>query len=171
MKKLLIAAAAIAIFAGGTAFSQNFSAQYNTSQYAGAVLGVPLTAHYGISDLIWQGTDVRFRVSIVPLFTLTSVSVGADVLTELTTFDDAGRFVLYGGGGPNVGFASFSGVASGFYADVTGLLGVDWRFAEDLSVFVETGAGVGYGAAGFMGANLGGLMFAFRGGLGLLFHF
>jgi hypothetical protein len=169
MKRLLIVAAAVAVLAGGTAFSQSFSAQYDTTQYAGAALGLPITGYFGVNDLLWQGTDVRFRAGIWPLGAL-AVTVGADVLAELTAFDDAGRFVLYGGGGPSVGFASYLG-AGGLYADVIALLGVSFRFAEEYSVFVEAGGGFGYGRIGSGGVSVGGFLPAYRGAVGFLFHY
>ena len=169
MKKLLIVAAAVAVLAGGTALSQSFSAQYNTTQYAGAALGVPITGYFGVSDLFFQGADFRTRVGVWPLGFL-AVTVGVDVLAEITTFDDAGRFVLYGGGGPSVGFASLAGVG-GLYADATVLLGANFRFAEEYSVFVEAGGGFGYGRVGSGLTSVGGFTPAYRGALGFLFHF
>lgn len=169
MKKLLIAAAAVALLAGGTASSQSFSAQYDTSQYAGAALGLPITGYYGLSDLLFENTDVRARLSVWPLGAL-FVSVGADVLVPITAFDDAGSFVLYGGGGPSVGFTSLLGT-SGLYVDVTGVIGANFRFSDQYSLFLDVGGGFGYGRVATPLGSAGGFLPAYRGAVGFLFHF
>ncbi len=158
---LLVTAVALTL---GTASAQSFSAQYDTTQYAGGAIGLPITGYYGVSDLLFEGSDLRFRVGFMP-FWLSSVTVGADILFPLATLDDAGDFNLYAGGGPSLGFGL--GIFGGFYGDLTGVVGVDYRINDQLSVFGEGGVGVAFRSA----AGVGGVGVAPRGALGVLFHF
>ena len=157
MRKLAILLVTSVALTLGAASAQSFSAQYDTTQYAGGSIGLPITGYYGVSDMLFEDSDVRFRVGVLPFF-LSYVNIGADVLFPLATLDDAGDFTLYAGGGPSIGF----GFAGFFYADLTVLAGVDYRINDQISVFGEAGGGIGFGGV---------VLPAYRGALGVLFHF
>lgn len=169
MRKFLMSLLIAAVMSLGFGFAQNFSAQYDTSQYAGGALGLPFTGYYGMSDVIGQDLDLRIRASVWPIGFLYA-SVGADVLAPLTAFGDADMFSVYGGGGVSAGFITLEGV-SGIYADATGVVGLDARLAQEFSVFLEGGLGVGYGLVSDGADAAGGFLVPVRGALGLLYHF
>ncbi|MEX2501513.1 MAG: hypothetical protein WD336_03980 [Trueperaceae bacterium] len=166
MRKLAILLVTAVALTLGTASAQNFSATYDTSQYAGGAIGLPFTGYYGISDVFAENTDLRMRVSVWP-FGIFYAAVGADFLLPIVELTDDGMLNLYAGGGPSIGFASFLGTG-GIYGDLTGLIGLDVRFSQELSVFVEAGGGVSFAS---VGGVAGGIGFAPRGAVGVLYHF
>jgi hypothetical protein len=154
-----------------------------TGQYAGASIGAPLLqGYYGLENALGPDVDARIRLALGLLGGF-SVNVGADALFDLSTLDDAGLTTLYAGVGPSLGFAGYStsylGSRYGYSAftlDATGLIGVNYALDSNLSLFGETGLGLGFivvtaRAAGFpAGASAGGAYVPFRLALGATFR-
>lgn len=180
MRKLIATLASLAALGLGGALAQDVDVDIRfddaTSQYVGGSLGIPgfqVYYHSEEMDFIGENSDVRFRLSVSP-FGGFAVLVGADALFELSELDDEGVFNLYAGGGPAIGFAgaTINGTEfGGVLFDVSGLLGVNYRVSEDLSVFAEGGAGFGFWAVSDGTASVGGFMPTFRSGLGVNYHF
>ena len=143
----------------GDAMMSDFDT-FGTTQWAGVGLGYPVTFYYGISDLLGDTTDVRFRASSY----FFNVVLGADALFDITTLDDL-PVDIYAGGGPTLGFG-FAG--RGFGIGVNGSVGGEYRLSEQLGLFAELGVGYVF-YTGSAIVPLGGL--APGGSLGVNFHF
>jgi hypothetical protein len=146
-----------------------------SGQYAGAFLGYPIAGIYGLEDFLGKDADLRFRVSLSPFYSL-GIGVGADALFDIAPLDEAGKLRAYGGGGAELGFASYRNSfasVSVFTIDALGILGVDYPIDESFGVFFETGLGIGFNIGGYssiVGApSVGFFSPAFRGGIGIKF--
>jgi hypothetical protein len=148
-----------------------------SGQYAGAFLGYPIAGIYGLEDFLGKDADLRFRVSLSPFYGL-GVGVGADALFDIAPLplDEAGKLRAYGGGGAELGFASYRNSfasVSVFTIDALGILGVDYPIDKSFGVFFETGLGIGFNIGGYssiVGApSVGFFSPAFRGGIGIKF--
>lgn len=174
MRKLLIVLLA-ALLASGAAFAQddvdvdvdvegdldmNMRVEYATTQWAGVALGYPFTFYYGVED-VFQDADIRARLSSY----LFDVSVGADVLFDITTLEEL-PVTVYAGGGPNIGLAFGFGNAVGI--GLSGVVGAEYRFDEQIGAFLDVGAGATFY---FGDAITLPSFFAPRGALGVNFHF
>lgn len=167
MKQLVIAVAAIVVMAGSAAWAQGFSAEYDTSEYAGVAVGFPFGALYGLSDALGPNVDARFRVGVIPFPGLFAIFAGADILAGIAEFSD-GRGSVYVGGGAGAVYTDLIGVA-GFGVEASVLLGASLRFSEGTSGFLEGGPSLAYGfATDAYDAVLDVLP---RATLGVLFHF
>lgn len=180
MHRILISLIAVSTLGLGGALAQDLVVTPEpdfgvTTQYVGGSLGYPgLQAYYHSEDIDFiEDSDIRFRASISP-FGGFSFLVGADALFDLTELSDDGNLDLYAGGGPAVGFASgfvtdINGNRvsySGFALELSGVIGVNYRLNQDISLFAEGGLGFG-----FVSASAGGFAPTFRSGLGANYHF
>jgi hypothetical protein len=176
-KRLLIALVSCLAWLGGPLVLGQ------TGQYAGASIGAPLLqGYYGLEDALAPDVDARIRLALGLLGGL-AVNVGADALFDLSALDDAGLATLYAGVGPSLGFAGYSTAFGGqrygysaFTLDATGLIGVNYALDSNVSLFGETGLGLGFvvvtaRATGFpTGASAGGAYLPFRLALGATFR-
>lgn len=162
MRKMLIALFAVAVLGAGSALAQDMSVQYDTTQWAGVGLGYPFQVYYGIDNAVGQDLDLRVRVSSY----FWNVSLGADILTPITTIENM-PITVYAGGGPNVDYLFSAGLGIG----VSGLVGAEYRFNQDYGAFLELGAGYTYYFGDLTGLNYFGLGFQPRGALGFNYHF
>jgi hypothetical protein len=123
-------------FGGSVAFGQ-------TGQYIGASIGAPLLqGYYGLEDAFAPDVDARIRLAL-GVFGGFAVNVGADALFNLSDLDNAGLATLYAGVGPSLGFGY-----GGASVDATGLIGVNYALDPGISLFGETGLGVGVSSFG-----------------------
>lgn len=154
MRKLLLAAAGVLVLATGAAFAQtdadvtddgvtvsierDSGLNYDTSQFVGASLPLPLGIHYGIEDvdLLGAASDLRFRLSGNFLFT-GNVTLGADAMFDITQIEDI--IQIYGGPSLELGTTlSFASPSIGLGAFVGG----EYRFNRELGFYVELGSGI-----------------------------
>lgn len=172
MRKLFALLVAVAL-ASGAALAQDtetdidvdvdtnlFSVDYGTTQWAGVALGYPFAVYYGVED-VFQDADVRGRLST----SFFDVTVGGDVLFDITELEDV-PVTIYGGGGPNVSIAFFGGFGFG----LSGVVGAEWRFDEQIGAFLDVGVGYTF----YIGSDLDLVPLAGlspRGALGVNFHF
>ena len=167
MRNLVIPAVALIVLAAGSAWAQGFSAQYDTSEYAGVGAGLPFGAFYGLSDALGPDVDVRFRVGVIPFPGLFAILIGADVLAEVADVGDQAGGV-YIGAGAGATYANIVGTR-GFGVEASAIVGVHLRFSEGVSGFLEGGPTLAYGfATEDFGAGLDVIP---RSTLGVLFHF
>src|SRR6056297_3144541 len=132
MRNLVIPAVALIVLAAGSAWAQGFSAEYDTSEYAGVGAGLPFGAFYGLSDALGPNVDARFRVGVIPFPGLFAILIGADVLTEVAEFGDAGGGVYIVG-------------ARGFGVEASAIVGVHLRLSKGVSGLLEGGPTLAYG--------------------------
>lgn len=154
MKKLLAAAASVFLLTAGAAFAQtdadvseegvtieierDSGLNYDTTQFVGASLPLPLGIHYGLEnvDLFGAASDLRFRLSGNFLFT-GNVTLGADAMFDITQIEDI--IQLYGGPSLELGTTlSFASPSIGLGAFVGG----EYRFNQELGFYVELGSGL-----------------------------
>lgn len=170
MRKLLVAASVLLLTAGmalaqeedtevnlddepsDIVIEANPDVDYETDNYVGVTLGYPFAFNYGFEELLGDGTDLRLQATSY----FYNFTIGADVLFDLAQLEDV--IQIYGGGGVAVG-STFVG---GFNATVSGLVGGEYRFNEQLGVFLEAGAGFSVIPAP---------VFSPRGGIGVNYHF
>ena len=154
MKKLLAAAASVFLLTTGAAFAQtdadvseegvtieiarDSGLNYDTSQFVGASLPLPLGLHYGLEDIALFGTtpDLRFRLSGNFLFA-GNITLGADAMFDITQIEDI--IQIYGGPSLELGTTlAFASPSIGLGAFVGG----EYRFNQELGFYVELGTGV-----------------------------
>lgn len=154
MKKLLAAAASVFLLTAGAAFAQtdadvtddgvtvsierDSGLNYDTSQFVGASLPLPLGIHYGIEDvdLLGAASDLRFRLSGNLLFA-GNISLGADAMFDITQIEDI--IQIYGGPSLELGTTiAFTSPTIGLGAFVGG----EYRFNRELGFYVELGTGL-----------------------------
>lgn len=115
----------------------------HAQNWVGLRSGVPLgvTLHYGIADVLPDGSDLRVSGTVRSRGGDLNFGVGIDALNELSV---AEPFVVYAGGGPALDVSQ-----EGALLDVHVLLGGEFRFGdvglEPLGVFAELTLGVGIG--------------------------
>lgn len=111
---------------------------YDTSQFVGASLPLPVGLHYGLEDVALFGTtpDMRFRAVGNFIFT-GNVALGVDAMFDITQIEDV--IQLYGGpslelgttlalASPSIGLAAFAGG--------------EYRFNRELGFYLELGSGI-----------------------------
>ena len=174
MKKLLAAAASVFLLTAGAAFAQtdadvtddgvtvsierDSGLNYDTSQFVGASLPVPLGIHYGLEDvdLFGLNPDLRFRAETDFIFTR-NLSLGVDAMFDITQIEDV--IQIYGGPSLNLGTTlSFASPSLGLAV----FAGGEYRFNQELGFFLELGSGINF-------ANI--VAFQPRVSLGVNYHF
>jgi hypothetical protein len=169
MRKFIISLVAVAVIGAGSAFAQS-------NMWVGASTGYPLglTFYVGFDDLI--APDVDLRANLAGTFASAQgvsafgVQLGADVLFDFDPIAGAILLNPYAGGGAIValaGVAGGGGSAGGFGIYASGVAGVEYLIVEELGVFLEARAGVGY----FGASGVGGIAPLFGLSLGVNYHF
>ncbi len=110
--------------------------EFDTTQFVGASVPFPLSAHYGVENVQLFGTepDLRFRLS--GNFLAASLNLGVDALFDIAQLED--NIQLYGGPGLELGTV-FPVVPS---FGLVGILGGEYRFNREIGIFAELGTGV-----------------------------
>lgn len=177
MRKFLLVILATLTLGLSSAFAQDDMA--TSGQYAGAILGYPISGVYGLEDVLGEGIDLRFNASLNPFFGL-GINVGADALIDISSLEltNANDILIYGGGGVNAGFLSVGNAiasVSAFSLGLSGVIGGEYMFDDAFGLFLETGAGAAFNigsASTLAGApTIAGFSPTFRGGLGVKFRF
>lgn len=173
MQKLLAVAASVFLLTASAAFAQtdadvseegvtieierDSGLDYDTSQFVGASLPLPLGIHYGLEDVDLFGVspDLRFRAS-GNFFFAGNIAFGVDAMFDITQIEDI--IQIYGGPSlelgtvfplnPSIGLAVFAGG--------------EYRFNRELGFFLELGSGINF-------SNL--ISFLPRVSLGVNYHF
>ena len=112
--------------------------EFDTTQFVGASLPLPLGIHYGLEDVELFGTnpDLRFRASGNFLFT-GNLALGADVMFDIVQIEDA--IQIYGGPSLELGTTlAFNSPSIGLAA----FAGGEYRFNRELGFYVELGSGI-----------------------------
>lgn len=111
---------------------------YDTSQFVGASLPLPLGLHYGIEDINLFGVnpDLRFR-AVANLILTGNVALGVDAMFDITQIEDV--IQLYGGPSLELGTTlSLSSPSIGLAA----FAGAEYRFNRELGFYLELGSGI-----------------------------
>ena len=146
MRKLLVAVVGTLLLTG-VAFAQtdvNVSVEpqpglgYDTTQFVGASLPLPLGIHYGLEnvDLFGTSPDLRFRLS-GDVFSTGNISLSTDAMFNITQIEDA--IQIYGG--PSLGLGTTFAFESPTIS-LAAFAGGEYRFNRELGFYVELGSGV-----------------------------
>lgn len=148
MRKLLVAMVG-AVLLTGVAFAQTdvdvdvdvepqAGLDFDTTQYVGASLPLPLGIHYGLEnvDLFGTNPDLRFSLS-GDVITTGNISLNAATLFDITQIEDA--IQIYGG--PSLGLGTTFAFETPTIS-LAALVGGEYRFNQELGFYVELGSGV-----------------------------
>jgi len=159
MRKFLLIILATLTLGASSAFAQD-DMMMSSHQWAGVGLGYPVSFYYGLENGLSEGIDLRFNATSY----FFNLSVGADALVDITTLDNL-PVTIYGGGGPNVAFLFSGNLGIG----AGGVIGGEYMIDEQISAFLELGAGYTFYFGTINNLFLGGL--APSGTLGINFRF
>lgn len=170
MHKLLVAVLSVFVLGLGVSFAQTDAdvseegvsieiapeegVDFDTTQFVGASLPVPLGIHYGLENVELFGTnpDLRFRLSGNFLLA-TNIGLGIDAMFDIIQLED--NIQLYGGPGLELGTNLLSPTFG-----LLGFVGGEYRFNQELGFFAELGTGISFPPRP-----------DFRGSLGVNYHF
>ncbi len=148
MRKLLATMAGM-ILLTGVAFAQTdvdlnvniepqAGVEFDTTQFVGASLPLPLGLHYGLEnvDLFGTNPDLRFRLSGDVIYT-GNISLSADAMFDITQIENA--IQIYGG--PSLGLGTTFAFESPTIS-LAAFAGGEYRFNRELGFYVELGSGL-----------------------------
>ncbi len=146
MRKLLAATVGMVLLTG-VAFAQTdvdvtiepeAGVDFDTTQFVGASLPLPLGIHYGLEEVDLFGTspDLRFSLS-GDVITTGNISFNVSPLFDITQIEDA--IQIYGG--PSLGLGTTFAFETPTIS-LAALVGGEYRFNQELGFYVELGSGV-----------------------------